>query len=129
MRDRSILDYPEHAPRWGAAPEQPACVPGGDGPSGGGGAGSALAHELAAGGDAKPGKRGWKGWGASKVQKMKSKYQERRRGSGSGSGSQDGGAAAGVPALPAPGKQPALPPSLGASPASPAALLAPPGGL
>ena len=133
MRDRSILDYPEHAPRWGAADEHPASggAPAGEGPGGSSGAvtaGSAAAHEQQAGGEAKAGKRTWKGWGASKMQKMKSKYQERKR--GSSSSSQDGSAAAGVLGLPAPAKQQAsgpLPPGLGASPASPVALMAPPG--
>jgi chemotaxis protein histidine kinase CheA len=86
-----------------------------------------VGPEHAAGGDPKAGKRSWKGWGASKMQKMKSKYHDRKR--GSGSGSQDGSAVAGVPALPAPTRQQAaapLPPSLGASPSSPAALMAPP---
>ncbi len=122
MRDRSILDYPEHAPQWGAPAEHPGSAPAGEGP--GGGAGGTAGPEQATGGDAKTSKRSWKGWGASKVQKMKSKYQERKR--GSGSGSQDGSAAAGLPALPAPARGP-LPASLGASPASPAALMAPAG--
>ena len=96
MRDRSIQEYAEAAPpAGGAAIEAQA--------AGGEGAGGSAAAADKAAAEARQGKpRGWKGWGAHKVQSMRRKMSDKRR----------GGADVALP----PGEGASAPPSPGKAP-------------
>ena len=113
MRDRSIISYAEHAPTeqpaaGGAAGAEAAGVVEGSAGTGGSGVSRepgalGLAIEVAAGHalssqqlQQQAGRKGWKGWGASKVQSVKKKMQERRRGGGSSGGGLEGAASGSV---------------------------------
>lgn len=75
MRDRSCLDYPEHAPQWsGGAAVAGGLVDEDKGSSSGGG--SREGDDQQGGG----GKKGWKNWGS----KVRRKMSQRRHQDGSG---------------------------------------------
>lgn len=121
MRDRSILEYAEQAPPGGAGSHGPAAAEdaGGGGGSEAGPDGQALALVAATGEQRQAKQRGWKGWGASKVQNMRRKMTQKQR-----DGSQDGADSSGAGGGPfaSPGKQGggprgSTPPSLDPSPA------------
>ena len=106
MRDRSLLEYPEHVPQ----------LEGGGEPAGG--AAGEAAQVAGGGGQPAGARRGWKGWG-NRVQTMRRKMQRGRSGAGDFPGV-DGELAAGGSVPPSPDKRGSL--ALRASPAKPSLL-------
>jgi hypothetical protein len=86
MASRSILDYPQQVPPADDA-SSGSLVAGGEGASQAEGAAGNSKALVLAGAEQKSAKKGWKGWGAGKMQSMRRKVSSKSSGSGSLDGS------------------------------------------